>query len=59
MSLWHRLVHHRKPLAPLSTTRMELDATRAHHLDTLSKADRVLEDYRKFDVAVRVSVVRK
>lgn len=58
---WRRRVFARfapSPLVPLTTTTPELRATKKHHDATLAKADAVLRDFDKMDVAFR-AVVRK
>jgi hypothetical protein len=44
----------RRPLVALSSTATELQATKKHHDATIKKADSLLEDFRRFDGALRI-----
>jgi hypothetical protein len=59
-SVLQRLVpRQRAPLPDLPTTAVDLMETAGRHRQHLAKADRALEDWKRFDGALRVSVVRK
>lgn len=54
-----RIVAPRPPLPALPSTRPTLNATRSQHERTIRKADAVLRDWKRFDGALRVTVIRR
>lgn len=56
---WVRRVLSEFGIARQLPTSEELDRTHRKHRRTLEKADRVIEDYRRLDGALRIYVERK
>lgn len=59
MKRWLRKVLAHFGHAPRGPERVELQRTRAQHRRVIAKADRVIEEYRKLDGALRVYVERR
>lgn len=55
---WVRRVLTLFRIAPQLPTSAELERTRPRHRQTLRKADKVIEDYRRMDGAIKITVER-
>ena len=57
--MWFRRVLAHFGFARQLSTSPDLDRTKRKHDATLRKADRVIEDYQRQDVAIEMRVVRR
>lgn len=54
LKVWDHPVLRAPAPGPLPTTRPELDRTRSAHHERLARADRVLDDFARWDGALRL-----